>query len=625
MSDKPQIGDAIPSAPASEAGITTPSSSNAESSTNTSTFTSTAGAAGGKNFEEAIFKNAPIHEFALVETPKGAPYRIGVCLYNMGNLSHSLGNPMTLKYNKDVTALKITSNITSFGYSGKIQLALMDETANIIKAQISDLMCVITIIECLNNVATSTDENKIEKSIIYQPYVFAVESFEDGPPTNSPEKVYEMQLLDFNSYHLKNSSYGNLREKFPDIANSPNFTDVYKKVINFLTEKKAALYSGFSFTDIIEFSAVDSGNITDIVKMVLTPFFDNNARSLYDLLSVLQNKATLVTKNPDFSSTFDGEKPFSDPMTTLFLMEEYPDLEGSYYNLTDNAPENPTPPHEISYNLNGMAGAGIYMPRKFFLRTLRMPFELAFADKQCTFLETINPKKDKDGDLCEEDAELPKPILGYSDDIYKDCASHGIDSALSSKHWQNVAVMYDANGGGNSYIIYFNWIYEYFNYSHLNAEGNIFAQELKTPFKMAVDPAYLAKQKYAADSVASLEDFTKYNSATIDAKTINREQESSHIIAEKLKACILANECYVFDVNGKVFRRINEIIKVNSFKGSEPDANTVASKVPGGANALANGFALLYIGGIEHSFSGNAYTNTIIGYNFARFKPRCNV
>ena len=119
---------------------------------------------------------------------------------------------------------------------------------------------------------------------------------------------------------------------------------------------------------------------------------------------------------------------------------------------------------------------------------------------------------------------------------------------------------------------------------------------------MNVEPAYLAKQRQAANTISSIEDFTKYNATTIDAKTINRDQESSFIIAEKLKACILANECHIFDINGKMLRRLNEIMKVNINKGEDPDINTTMAKVPGGKNAIANGFSLLYIGGIDYNF-----------------------
>ena len=597
MADTPSVGDSIPSAPQA----TAPANAQPAAASNTGgTFISDAGS--GLAFEEALFNKAPINEFAIIETPNKMPYRIGICLYNMGSIINELGNPLVLKYNKDVTAFKISTNIVSFGSQCVMQLALMDETANIIKSQLSDLMCVITIMQCTNNI-TSGEAQTIERSLVYQPYVFMVEAFEDGNPTNTTEKIYEMKLLDYNSYLLKNSSYGNLREKFPDIANSQNFTEVYKKIINFLTEKKAALFNGFKFTDIIEFASLDDSVIPDMVKMVLTPFFEENSRSLYDLLCILQNKATIVSKNPsNFSTTFNGEAPFSDPMSTLFLFEEFTDLEGSYYAINNTAPENSITPAEISYSLNGTSGVGFYIPRKFFLRSLRLPFELAFNDNTCTLFEIINPKKDADGKMTEEDALIPKPVLGYADDNYRDCASHGMDGGLCSKHWQNVAVMYDANGGGNSYIIYFNWLYEYFNFSHLNFEKNIFASKIKTPFLMSVEPAYLAKQRHAANTISSMEDFTKYNAATIDAKTINREQESSFIIAEKLKACVLANECYTFDINGKMYRRLNEIIKVNIPKGDEADVNSTTAKVPGGRNANAVGFALLYVGGLDHIF-----------------------
>ena len=604
MANNPSVGDSIPSAPqpvANPSNTSAPSSSTTSESSGQKPFISSAGS-GNAVFEETLLKNAPIHEFAVIETPNKVPYRIGVCLYNIGNLINQLNKPLNLKYNKDVTAFKISTNIVSSGYQCIMQLALMDETVNIIKSQLSDLMCVVTIMQCTNNITSSGDE-KNETSLIYQPYVFMVESFEGGAPTNSAEKVYEMKLIDYNSYLLKTSSYGNLREKFPDLANSQNFTEVYKKIITFLTEKKAALFSGFKFTDIIEFSALDTGVIPDMVKMVLTPFFEENKRSLYDLLCTLQNNATIVTKDPsDFSTAFNAEPSFSDPMSSLFLFEEYTDLEGSYYNLNKTSPENPVPGNQFSYTLGGATGTGLYIPRKFFIRTLRAPFELAFNDKTCTLFETLNPKKDEKGSLIEDDASIPKPILGYSDDVYKDCISYGMDGGLYSKHWQNAAVVYDANGGGNSYIIYFNWIYEYFNYSHLNFEKNIFASSLKKPFMMNVEPAYLAKQRQAANTISSIEDFTKYNAATIDTKTINRDQESSFIIAEKLKACILANECYIFDINGKMLRRLNEIMKFNINKGADPDVNTTVAKVPGGKNAIANSFSLLYIGGIDYNF-----------------------
>lgn len=573
----------------------------------------------GKPFEKAIFEASPVDTFTLIETPDKVPFRIGICFYSMGNLVFDLKSPLTLKYNKDVVGFEISSNVLSFGTRCVMQLALMEETAHIIKEKVSDLMCAITIMQCSNNI-TSEEVPKMESSIIYEPYIFMVESFNDGPPSNSTEKIYELQMLDIDSYFLKNSAFGNLREKYPEINNAMNFTEVYKKIISFLAEKKSVLLDGFEFNDVVEFASKDTTPMPDIVKMVLDPFFNNVERSLYELLCVLQDQAVMVVKPPNFADAFAGKDPFSDPMSSLFLMNEYPDIEGSYYNVLDATPEKELKPEEVSYKVDGtIPGRGLMLRRKYFVRSLRSPFELAFADDKCTFFQTFNPRKDNTGAMIEEDAIIPKPILGYTVENYENCAGESTDGGALSSKWQNVLVVYDANGGGNSYLIYFYWVYEYFNHNYLNFKGNLFAKKVNKPLMMSIDPGYLQKQRHAASKIKDAEEYGRFNATTIAAKTVNRDQESSFIIAQRIKTCVLSNECYKFDVKGNILRRNNEIIKVNVPKDKEPGTVSTISKIPGGKNAAGAGIALLYIGAIWHTFNGNKFTNTIGGYNFARF------
>lgn len=621
MANDTPIGDSVPSAPASAPATPTPAAPNTtESNSSAPAPTQTSVSAGsGENIYDVLAKRAKISEFTTVNTSDGSILRVGVDLYTIADFINGTA-PVSLKYKQDVTNISIVSGTDIAGIAGNMIIRIPEQTASTLKANVSNMFCVITICLCVSSIVNDDESKvKIEKSIMYQPYIFAIQSMDRvAQGADSTLSTYSVKLLDFTSNALKNSSFGNLREMFTDLNSTPNFSELYRRIIEFATKKKSKIFNEkFKFSEIIEFASLDNGAINDIVKMVLTPYFESHEKTLYDLWADLQAKAVIQIPVPKHSNAFDGENPFSDIMVPLFMFEEYPDLAGAYHKYLEKPGENQAPPISVNYSLEGLSGTAVMLPRKFYLRNLRTPFEMAFKDNEMTIFQTINPKKDAGGSLTEEDEHVNKPIIGYANDNYRDCESKSIAEDVHSRKWQNLSFLSDGVDGGSSYLIFFYWIYEYFNYAFLNVKGNALASKWGKKIKMLIDPSFLQLQKSTALNIGNDEDYAKLNATTINAKTNNKELESSYWVGQSLYSCVNDNEKYLFTINCNMLRRPNEIIKVNT-SPIDPANESPNRALPGGSDMATYATSFLYIRRISHVLTGDKFENDIITTRFCK-------
>ena len=180
MANDTPIGDSVPSAPASAPATPAPAApSTPESNSSAPAPTQTSVSAGnGENIYDVLAKRAKISEFTTVNTPDGSILRVGVDLYTIADFINGTA-PVSLKYKQDVTNISIVSGTDIAGIAGNMIVRIPEQTASTLKTNVSNMFCVITICLCVSSIVNDDESKvKIEKSIMYQPYIFAIQSMD---------------------------------------------------------------------------------------------------------------------------------------------------------------------------------------------------------------------------------------------------------------------------------------------------------------------------------------------------------------------------------------------------------------------------------------------------------------
>lgn len=267
--------------------------------------------------------------------------------------------------------------------------------------------------------------------------------------------------------------------------------------------------------------------------------------------------------------------------------------------------------------------------RHYFLRNMYMPFQLAFADKKTSIIyESFNPeiKKGNNGQNQLEQKEMKyTAILGYSNTGLEDFVSFPINNRISSTFWKNMVFCYVKGTGTGSSLIYFDWIYKYYHYNflktHKHQDGkflNIIPSfyVLQSSLKDGIKKADDNKKKDLEDNY---KDFCELNSNLFILDSEAPAKEIQFHIGKMLASFIILNSAIEFNVPGKLFRRPNEIIKVN--KTSNPQNNKEEENIDltiVEANSIYtdrgnSNSTMLYVRRVIHSFKNNIYMNKIYG------------
>lgn len=290
-------------------------------------------------------------------------------------------------------------------------------------------------------------------------------------------------------------------------------------------------------------------------------------------------------------------------------------------------------PSEVQQAISGtkVPIAETYMVRRhYYLRNMYMPFDLAFKSDQASIIyESFNPvciNSDKGNGKLDSSEEKYKPLLGYATTSFDNYIAYPIDNNASSTFWKNMIFCYVKGTGTGSSLVYFDWIYRYYHYNflktHKHKDGKFLNivpafYRLQSSLKDAVKKA---NDKVKSELESNYKDFCELNSNLFILDSEAPAKEIQFHIGKMLASFVLLNSSIEFSVPGKLFRRPNEIIKVNkssSTADTENDSNDIDITSVDMNNIYTDinntNTTMLYVRRITHSFKGNEYLNKIYG------------
>lgn len=502
-------------------------------------------------------------------------------------------------YGKEVNSINITQSMNIYGYQASVEILDINGSLTTIAEYQNNFYFVIAIITMGHS-----DDKGNETGVMIQPYVFEIEDIIVKSPDGEQTKIYDLKMVDIITATLGKVCYGNLLLEYPGFVNSKSFGELYTilfdyaaKIIHYSLNKKFHITSRVEFIDDIQESQAD------LIRAIFLQEFALNDTCRY-VLDKLYKKAARQIEIPE---NFKGEIP-GNVHIPLFVQDETEDLQGRYraffkkkvqqkiVGRTSFMKENET------YHINATV-----IKRCLYGRTLIMPFELAFNDKEQSFIyENINPPCTDSGKL-----EISENYFNPMNGVAFTPIENNIDLTPSGREvglgWKNLALISDSPDGSNNILIFFNWIYEYYKCAFLN-EQKILRIDNNENYMMPIqDPHFHIMER--TDLVGEdAETFAKMNANTHILKSSDARNEGLYWVGRMLKSFIFLNSMFGFTVKGSIFRHPGEIIKINSAIKS-PSMQSATSSI-GGISAY-NGYVLAYMTSITHSFVGNDFKDTI--------------
>lgn len=114
-----------------------------------------------------------------------------------------------------------------------------------------------------------------------------------------------------------------------------------------------------------------------------------------------------------------------------------------------------------------------------------------------------------------------------------------------------------------------------------------------------------------ADIDLTSNDFHEYNANTFLIMSEDETKEIQYHIGKMLASFVLLNTAYTYNIEGSLFRRPNEIVKINrrvdNINISYVDPNSVAPSI---LNGKATNM-MVYVTAVKHIFNGTSYINVI--------------
>ena len=573
----------------------------------------------GEDIYEAVAKLAPFESFNGTVMNTGDNLKIACYMVYKPKMNYD--TTIQLKYGQDIQSIAITDTVSSFGTFATVDI--VDTSGNftsLLEYQLSYYF-VITILNVTHSEGPETGA-KVEHGILYQPYIFEIDSVESLSDDGEKGKIYRLTLSDIISATLKKVSYGNLLLHNTSFPNLNNFAEVYQALVDYaaliinLTHNKKyklpkTLYLGGGIND----------SLNPIIKDVVLKdvLIDTPLYALMDRVYKMAAREMSVSENFAKRAEVKGMV-----LTPLMLMDEWEDTNGTYRKYyQDHDSDEFTlgityPPSIVDEYMSGgnrrqSSVATIYteyLKRGLYLKHLQMPFQLVFGDKEAAQVyEVINPRYA--GDVIDTTDYFFHPMNGYTNTTVDSIVELPIDAHLATASWKNISIMSDGTTGATNALIYFNWILEYYKSSYLYFEENIFNKLFGREAQPVVDPIFNLIDK--ADLCGGeKETFAKINSITVRLRSSDPVKEALWHVGRSLKSYIFLNAMSGFKIKGNIIRHPGEIIKINTDSSFDPkkEIETPGPTV-GGIDSNELGFSLGYITSVTHVFNGAEFQDIV--------------
>lgn len=536
------------------------------------------------------------------------------------NIESKSRNIIELLYCKDVEQLYIEDSLDEIGLRGSLLLKCEGSRFQgfLENYMQYDLIIGITLLD--NN-----------KKILLEPYIFNVTKIEQISKTTDQNKRFIISFLDILSYIAATHNFASIRKLCDGALTSAQnyetlFNIIYDYLISFLQRFTLGAYT-YNKINFLENSKVDT---SQLVKMTINKIGQN--ATIYEALKQIQYDAcTPITINSEKFKSIEHDFELIEESTSalvpLFFRDEYI-LHSAPYEVqfakNDDVKEK-IASIEISGENNNI------VKRSLFKRNFSMPFYFAFNSEKKIVFESLNPQIDKENKKIIENEY--SCILGPRISPITRMTTKFIDMSLNNKRWKNmIFISEDQNKGDGNYLLRFNWLYNFYNTVLLGQTGRklekvcnilpdfyinevigLSKNKIKKDTTTTQADTGSTNQTQSDNSTKEIElmdkDFHEYNANTFLIRSEDVSSEIQYYIGKMLASFVLLNTSYVYNVEGSLFRRPNEIVKINRHIDniSFVDPNSTAPSV---INAKAKDM-MVYITNVKHIFKGTTYINEI--------------
>lgn len=552
----------------------------------------------GKDLYETIAKLTHFTEIEAIAMNNGFKTKIDCFFVHKYFMDKE--NTVHFQYGKEVTSLSITNSASRFGTSATVTILDNGGMIPSILEYQSSYYFVIAIMDVVDS--DESGEHIHEEGIFYQPYVFDISNINILSDDKTRTGFYNINLLDIVSSTLEKVSYGNLLLEYPTFLNAQHFGELYFTLIDFAGtiihlnhNKKYHISKNVYFINDI------TDNINEIIKNVVLA--DRTIdMSCYTIMNHIFKHAVREIVPP---ASFKGDKP-GNLLLPILLFEEYDPIDNSYRSYF-NRDTKIKMLDEMDFSSKKYEISVTYVKRAYFARGIDMAFELAFNKKSCILFECLNPKLKEDGTLHDDENKFTF-MNGFSITELNNIVQFPPDNQMTGILWKNLMLLNDTPSGTANFLIFFNWIYEIYKSKFLNYDESYIGNSMRLKMKPANIPYFLELEKNKLLG-GDPEVFAKTNSVTIRLKSLDIIKEGLYHVGRTLKSYIFLNALTGFKTKLNILRRPCEIIKINN-NSSDSDVESLQKPI-GGMESMKNGFSLMYMTQITHTFEQNKATDTI--------------
>lgn len=493
-----------------------------------------------------------------------------------GSDRFSINKAFYAQWGKDVVELTINDQLFSFGTSGSMEIKDVLGNWSYLLEQFLSYDLVINIIQKI-------DAQKIMR---FEPFVMRIISIQEVDRPDSNTKILHIEFEDIVSSEAKKHSLGSLMKFDNSIKKSNSFPDVFKRIFTYLSDNISKNAGGkIVYGKNIRFNNYKNANQNSLLE----PIFDKLPpdTTIYDTLTELSRFAC-VDVEIEKSLTTDFEM-IGNVLMPVFFKEEFPDIQNYYYILGNEEGEKF---NEVTSNKEG-----IFIPRPFTLRNFYMPFKNGFnSDKKIVFESFTTAQNQEDNSkIATINGSNPMPI--------RNIQSLTSNMDLNTKRWKNIAFISSSPKGGSNRLVFFNWIYQFFNRVFLKGKLNYENIRLSN-----VTPDFYLSQQNNEEMLNDRE-LAERNSNIILIKNEKADPLNEILmeIGKSIASLVFLNNMYSFEVEGSMLRRPNEIINLYT-----PHNEELLSTASIHTDFMKSDNVLLYATSVSHTFNGNTFTDKII-------------
>lgn len=499
--------------------------------------------------------------------------------FRFGSDRYTTNGGMYLQYNKDVLSLTIEDQLFDFGIKGSM---IVSDTMGSVSLMLEQFISYDLVI----NIMYKIDDTRIMR---FEPYVMSIINVVDIAKPNTTTKLLKVDFEDVLTAEAKKHSIATLLKFDTTLKSSKTFPEAFKKIVTYLTE----IMKGNAGDKLVygkEIKFADNKFILNTDQnSLIEPIFDeiDPDASIYDLITQLQKDACVEIKM-DTTLTSDLEM-IGNVLIPVFFKEEYPDFQNYYYILAGEESQK-------SFTIDSNA-QGIFIGRPFTCRNFYMPFQCAFNSGTRVVFESFTTAgtTTTEADLKTINGVIPIPISNIR------TLSSNTEYAL--RRWKNISFISSSPQGGSNRLVYFNWIYEFYNKVFLR--GTLGAQNIK--FSNITPNFFMAMQ--GNTEMMSDKGLAEKNSNILMIRNEKADPLNEILmqIGKSVASLVFLNTMYSFDALGSMLRHSNEVVNLYTPHTAEETTNQTLR-----TDFIYSDNVVLYVTGVVHKFEGTSFTDTVI-------------